>query len=117
MAGGDGIDHIVEVGGAKTLPQSLRAIHPGGTMSMIGVLSGAIMEASLGLIVTRKVRMQGITVGSRIGFEAMAKVFSQHRIKPVIDRVFTLKTCVLHWIIWPAGPFGKVCIRHDGQEE
>jgi NADPH:quinone reductase-like Zn-dependent oxidoreductase len=30
IAGGDGVDHVVEVGGQVTLPQSLRAIRPGG---------------------------------------------------------------------------------------
>jgi NADPH:quinone reductase-like Zn-dependent oxidoreductase len=41
LTGGRGFDHIVELGGEKTLPQSLRAIRPGGTISMIGVLSGS----------------------------------------------------------------------------
>ena len=36
LAGGDGLDHIVEVGGTETLPQSLRAIRAGGTISLIG---------------------------------------------------------------------------------
>ena len=118
MAGGDGIDHIVEVGGAKTLPQSLRAIRPGGTISMIGVLSGATMEVPLGLIVTRKVRLQGITVGSRVGFEAMVKAFAQHRIEPVIDRVFAFEELreALDYLASGAH-FGKVCIRHGGQGE
>ena len=34
IAGGDGVDHIVEVGGQGTLPQSLRAIRTGGTISL-----------------------------------------------------------------------------------
>ena len=34
LSGGEGIDHIVEVGGTETLPQSLRAISLGGTISM-----------------------------------------------------------------------------------
>lgn len=33
-----GYDNIIELGGAKTLPLSLRAVRPGGTLSMIGVL-------------------------------------------------------------------------------
>ena len=53
IADNEGVDHIVEVGGQETLPQSLRAIRTGGVISMIGVLSGGTMNASLGMIVTR----------------------------------------------------------------
>lgn len=88
IAGGDGIDHIVEVGGQGTLPQSLRAIRTGGTISLIGVLGGGKMDIPLGPIVTRHVRMQGITVGNSDDFSKMAKAMAQHRLHPVIDRVF-----------------------------
>ncbi len=35
-----GVDHVVEVGGAGTLPKSLNAVRLGGAISVIGVLSG-----------------------------------------------------------------------------
>jgi len=109
---GDGVDHIVEVGGEKTLPQSLRAIRPGGTVSMIGVLSGASMGVSLGLIVTRKARLQGITVGHRDSFEAMTRAIDQHQLKPVIDRVFAFEELKEAMEYLRAGKhFGKICIR------
>lgn len=114
ITGGKGYDHIVELGGEKTLPQSLRAIRPGGTLSMIGVLSGGMLSASLGLVVTRQVRLQGITVGHRDGFEAMMRAVSQHALRPVIDRVFAfdeLKEAMLH--LKGGSHFGKLCIRHD----
>ena len=111
-AGGDGVDHIVEVGGEKTLPQSLRAIRPGGTISMIGVLSGATMEVGLGLIVTRKVRLQGITVGHRDSFEAMTRAITQHRVKPTIDRIFAFEELKEAMGYLRQGKhFGKICIR------
>ena len=88
LTGGKGVDHIIEVGGEKTLPQSLRVVRPGGTISMIGVLSGVNMGVGLGLIVTRKVRLQGITVGHRDSFEAMTRAMAQHQVKPVIEYVF-----------------------------
>ena len=109
---GQGVDHIIEVGGEKTLPQSLRVIRPGGTISMIGVLSGLNMGVSLGLIVTRKVRLQGITVGHRDSFEAMARAIAQHRVKPVIDRVYAfeeLKEALTY--LRKGRHFGKICIR------
>ena len=109
---GEGVDHIVEVGGEKTLPQSLRAIRPGGTISMIGVLSGANMGVSLGLIVTRKVRLQGITVGHRDSFEAMTRALAQHQLKPVIDRVFAFEELKEAMEYLREGKhFGKICIR------
>ncbi len=113
LAGGDGVDHVVEVGGEKTLAQSLRAVRPGGTISMIGVLSGGKLEASLGLVVTRYVRLQGITVGHRTSFEAMLRAVAQHRLEPVIDRVFAfeeLKEAMAY--LKQGAHFGKICLRH-----
>jgi NADPH:quinone reductase-like Zn-dependent oxidoreductase len=108
-----GFDHIVELGGEKTLPQSLRAIRPGGTISMIGVLSGSALAAPLGHVVTRQVRLQGITVGSRDGFEAMMRAIEQHRVQPVVDKVFAfeqLKEAMEQ--LKRSAHFGKICIRH-----
>jgi NADPH:quinone reductase-like Zn-dependent oxidoreductase len=113
ITGGRGYDLIVELGGEKTLPQSLRCIRPGGTVAMIGVLSGAAMSASLGLIVTRQVRLQGITVGHRDGFEAMLRAITQHRLRPVVDRVFAfdeLKDAMAY--LKTGAQFGKICIAH-----
>jgi len=113
ITGGSGYDHIVELGGEKTLPQALRCIRPGGTLSMIGVVTGGTMSAQLGLVVTRQVRMQGITVGHRDGFEAMVRAFEQHKVKPVIDRVFAFEELKEAMAYLKSGAhFGKVCIGH-----
>jgi NADPH:quinone reductase-like Zn-dependent oxidoreductase len=107
-----GFDNIIELGGAKTLPQSLRAVRPGGTLSMIGVLSGLNIEASLGPIVARQVRLQGVTVGHRDGFEAMLKAMAQHEVHPVLGESFAfeqLKDAMDH--LRQGGHFGKTLIR------
>src|SRR3546814_4298601 len=39
-----GVDHVVEVGGAGTLPQSLAAAGYGGHISLVGVLTGRAGE-------------------------------------------------------------------------
>jgi len=113
ITGGRGYDHIVELGGEKTLPQSLVCIRPGGTLSMIGVLSGGTLSAQLGRIVTRQVRLQGISVGHRDSFEAMLRAVEQHKLKPVVDRVFefeALKEAMAH--LKSGAHFGKVCVAH-----
>lgn len=114
ITGGRGYDHIVELGGEKTLPQSLRCIRPGGVLSMIGILSGNTIATPLGLIITRQVRLQGVTVGHRDGFEAMTAAIEQHGIQPVIDRRFAfgeLKEAMLY--MKSGAQFGKICIDHS----
>jgi len=113
ITGGRGFDHIVELGGEKTLPQSLRCIRPGGTLSMIGVLSGASLSTPLGLIITRQVRLQGVTVGHRDGFEAMLRALEQHRVPIIVDRVFEFEALPDALAYLRSGAqFGKICIRH-----
>ncbi len=113
LTAGRGYDHILELGGEKTLPQSLRCIRPGGMLSMIGVLSGGMLSAPLGLVVTRQVRLQGITVGNRDGFEAMLRAIDQHKLQPVTDKVFQFEQLKEAMAYLKSGAhFGKVCIRH-----
>jgi NADPH:quinone reductase-like Zn-dependent oxidoreductase len=111
--GGDGVDHVVELGGQQTLAQSLRAVRAGGTISLIGVLSGGTLDARLGPIVTRHVRLQGITVGSRDGFEAMVRAIGQHRLVPVVDSVHPFEALPEALKALEAGRHvGKICLRH-----
>ncbi len=85
LTGGRGADLVVELGGAQSLAQSIRAVRTGGTVALIGVLSGANAEIELGRIVTRGLRLQAVTLGSREDFKAMVRFIDQHRLKPVID--------------------------------
>jgi NADPH:quinone reductase-like Zn-dependent oxidoreductase len=113
ITGNAGYDHILELGGEKTLEQSLRCIRPGGTLSMIGVLSGSKLNAPLGLVVTRQVRLQGVTVGNRDGFEAMMRAIGQHKLKPVLDRTFAFEQLKEAMAYLRSGAhFGKVLIQH-----
>lgn len=113
MTDGRGVDHIVEVGGEATLPQSLRAVRPGGTISMIGVLAGSNLNASLGLIVTRHICLRGITVGSREDFRAMVRAICRHAMHPVVDRIFPFEQLHQALQYLASGKhFGKICISH-----
>jgi NADPH:quinone reductase-like Zn-dependent oxidoreductase len=93
VSGGRGIDHVVEVGGAGTLEQSVKAVRPGGTISLIGVLSGANHEFRLPLVVTRQLRLQGITCGNYEQFLAMLRAIAANGLRPALDdNRFTLET-------------------------
>ena len=112
LTGGAGVDHVVEVGGAGTLQQSLRAVRVGGTISLIGNLAGTKSELLLTQIFMQKIRVNGILVGHRESFEAMNRALALHRLRPVIDRVFPLEETRGAFDHMAAGEhFGKIVIR------
>ncbi len=86
LTDGRGVDLVVEVGGAGTLPRSIEATRIGGQVPLIGVLTGG--EINPTAVMRRSITLRGIYVGSRQMFEAMNRSLALHRIRPVIDRVF-----------------------------
>ncbi len=114
LTGDVGVDHVVEVGGSDTIARSLRAVRMGGTVSVIGVLSGAEATVSPRALLMNSLRVQGIYVGSRAMFEHLNKALAAHNLKPVIDKTF-------HWTEYKEAlkymegqsHFGKICLRFD----
>ena len=112
LTGGVGVDLVVEVGGAGTLDQSLRAVRFGGAISLIGNLAGIDAQVRLTLIFMQHVRMLGIFVGHRESFEAMNRVITVHGLRPVVNRIFPLEESRAAFELMAAGGhFGKICIR------
>jgi NADPH:quinone reductase-like Zn-dependent oxidoreductase len=108
---GAGADHVVEVGGAGTLEQSLRAVRWGGLVSFIGVLA-AVGNFNPNWIFMKGVRLQGIYVGSRAMFEAMNRAVTASELRPVIDKVFSFEEAPAAYRHIESGAhFGKVCLR------
>lgn len=98
---GQGADHIIEVGGAGTLEQSLQALRIGGHLSMIGVLSGTSQEVSVIPILMRNICVQGILVGHREMFQRMCRAIEVNELHPPMDRVFDFEDLHdgLEWMI------------------
>ena len=84
----EGADHIIELGGADTLPRSLKAIRMEAPISVIGALGGGDPNISPVPILMQSVRLQGIYVGSRTMFENMNRTLALTQLRPVVDRVF-----------------------------
>ncbi|HEU0222457.1 MAG TPA: NAD(P)-dependent alcohol dehydrogenase, partial [Paracoccaceae bacterium] len=112
MTGGRGIDHVVEVGGAGTLKQSMRCLALGGTISMIGVVAGPRAELNVPIVAMQDIAIRGVTVGPRSALERLVAAAEQHRLKPVIDRTFPLSELRAALEYLESGQhFGKVCIE------
>jgi NADPH:quinone reductase-like Zn-dependent oxidoreductase len=99
------------VGGAGTLEQSFQATRVGGTISLIGVLTGFAGKVDPYPVLMKGLRLQGIYVGSREMFEAMNKALAIHHTQPVIDRIFPFaETRAALKYMESAAHFGKIVI-------
>jgi len=112
ITGGRGVDHVVEVGGAGTLEKSVQSVRVGGHIAIIGALSGASSDFSHRTVLLKCVRMHGIYVGSREMFETMNAAIGSHKMKPVIDKVFSFDEAQSAYKYLESGShFGKVVIK------
>jgi NADPH:quinone reductase-like Zn-dependent oxidoreductase len=109
---GEGVDVVVEVGGSGTFAKSMQAVRVAGLIAQIGVLSNAAEPITVQPILHKSIHVQGIYVGSRAMFEEMNAAIAQHRLHPVIDRVFEfgqVREALRH--MESGSHFGKIVIR------
>jgi NADPH:quinone reductase-like Zn-dependent oxidoreductase len=112
LTDGEGVDLVVEVGGAGTLAQSLAALGFGGRIALIGILSGVRCNVDLIPILMRQIRVQGVFVGSRDDFEAMNRAVAVHGLRPPVSRIFPMEDARAALEFLASGQhFGKVCVR------
>ncbi len=112
LTGGRGVDHVVEVGGAGTLANSIQATAIGGQVSVIGALTGKDTEVDVRGILMKTMRVQGIFVGSREMFENMNAAIRLHQLKPIVDKVFAFDQAIEAFQYMESGShFGKVVIK------
>ncbi len=111
---GLGVDHVVEVGGAGTLPRSINATRLEGRIALIGVLaSGGGFDPLKVLMKTLCV--QGIFVGSREMFEAMNRAITANQLRPVVDRTFAFGKAREALDLMAGGShFGKIVVQIAG---
>ena len=111
LTGKRGVDHVIEVGGAGTLPRSLSAVRLGGHVAMIGALTGAATFNPISVFM-KSVRLQGIFVGPRTMLEDLTRAMSVSQMHPVIDRVFAFEDAREAMQYMESGAhFGKVVIK------
>jgi NADPH:quinone reductase-like Zn-dependent oxidoreductase len=114
LTGGAGVDHVIEVGGAGTLPQSFRAVRFGGRISLIGVLAEPGAQVDPRPLMMKGARLQGIYVGSREMFASMNRAIALGGLRPVIDRVFPFaKAPEAYRYMKSAGRFGKIVVSQE----
>ena len=111
LTGGRGVDHVVEIGGANTLPQSMKACAFGGHIAVIGTLAGYAGELPTVMLLARQIRMQGLLVGSPAQQRDLVTALEVNGIRPIIDTHFPLDDLAAAFEHQVAGRhFGKIAI-------
>jgi NADPH:quinone reductase-like Zn-dependent oxidoreductase len=109
-----GVYQVVEVGGPGTLAQSMQAVGFGGEIALIGVLSLQGDTNPMPLMV-KGANLRGIFVGSREMARGLNAFIEQHRVQPIIDRVFDFAEAKRAYAYQASSElFGKVVISNSG---
>lgn len=119
LTGGKGVQQVLEVGGQGTLVQSLKSVEREGFVHVIGVVAqGNPAEETINdlamLLLFGQATMSGILVGSKEMAQRLDAFITEHKIKPVVDRVFGW-TEVVDALDYQLGGshFGKIVIKID----
>ena len=112
LTGGQGADHVIDTGGVGTLPRSYVAVGPGGTVSVIGVMTRPEGDLSPYPLMTKAAMLRGIFVGAREHFEGLMKAVAVNKLHPVIDKTFDFEDAPEAFkYLKSAQHFGKVVIK------
>ncbi|MBB3749490.1 NADPH:quinone reductase-like Zn-dependent oxidoreductase [Mycolicibacterium sp. BK634] len=113
ITGGRGADLVVDLGGPETLAQSVRATRMGGTVAVIGVLTGFdVAPVPVAEVMLNNIRIIGITVGSVLSFVEMCELITSAGIKPHISHVFDWTELTEAVRVLQAGEHvGKIALR------
>jgi NADPH:quinone reductase-like Zn-dependent oxidoreductase len=115
LTGGHGVEHVVETGGLDTLPKSIACAADQGVINVVAALGQGAVDAS---VFRSRVLIRRIYVGSRTQFETMNRAIALHRLRPVIDRVFSFSEAKQAYQHFEARQhIGKVVIANTASTE
>lgn len=110
ITNGRGADHILEIAGGTNINRSVRALAPGGRISLVGVIES--FEASFESVpaIHSLANIQAVYVGHRRGLERLVRAVDVCGLSPVIDSEFEFADIPQALARLRQGPFGKVVI-------
>ncbi len=112
LTGGRGVDHVVDVGGPATLPQSFSACRVGAKVALVGLLTGHEGPLPTTVMMGRQLKVNCIMVGSRQAQRDMVRAVEANNIRPVIDSRFPLADLAQAFRRQESGQhFGKIAIE------
>ncbi|MHB1952598.1 MAG: NAD(P)H-quinone oxidoreductase [Sulfobacillus sp.] len=118
---GQGVKAVIDFVGQSYLARNLQCLAAGGTLVIVGTLSGAEAPVNLSQLLGRRLTIRGTALRSRPRYEKMRLIqtfaqrtaadFNTGRLKPVIDRTFELSDAGLaHQVMASNQTIGKIVL-------
>lgn len=122
VTGGAGADAVIDLVGGAQLSRSLEALRERGCLVLVGLTGGRTAEVDLGLVLRRRLRLEGTVLRARSPAEKAAAVaafagdvlplIATGAIRPVVDRVFPFDAVVeAHRAMEANDTFGKLVVE------
>ena len=114
------VDLVVETLGGPYLQLAQRITGFKGRIMVVGLLASFSAELTLGLLIHKCLRIQGLSVSSYLPEEAqdawrqIVELLNMHDTRPVVDRVFPFESLPEAFAYLQSGPFGKVLLSLGG---
>jgi NADPH:quinone reductase-like Zn-dependent oxidoreductase len=89
-AAGGAFDVLVDSAGGEGFAKLIELARPGGRLVFFGATTGNAPGLDLRKCFFRQINMLGTTMGSPADFAGLTQFVADHRIVPVVDRVFPL---------------------------
>ncbi|HZS09569.1 MAG TPA: zinc-binding dehydrogenase [Blastocatellia bacterium] len=114
LNGGEGPDVVIDSAGGATLEKAVEIVKPAGRIVFFGATTGLAHHLDLRRIFFKQLSILGSTMGSDREFDAMLKLYTDQKLKPVVDQVFSLKeTPAAHQRMEEGGQLGKIVLKID----
>ena len=111
LTDGNGVDVTIDVAGGDGLNQSVAATKAAGIIAQVGFLTGQTAALNLMPLIFRQTTIRGIAVAPRSSFDRMNPFLEKHKIKPVIDKVYSFEQAIEAFEHLARGAFGKIVIK------
>ncbi len=110
------VDLIVDNIGGSLLPKMIDLLGMNGCISLVGMLAGPVPQFNTASLFFRRLRMQGVAVGTysveenREAWRQVVAMLGKIHQRPVIDSVFAMHQVPSAFARLAEGPMGKVLV-------
>jgi NADPH:quinone reductase-like Zn-dependent oxidoreductase len=91
LTGKRGVDVVIDNVGQATWEKSLRSLAKNGRLVTCGATTGPTPSTDIRLVFWRQLQIFGSTMANRKEFADMLKLVWQRKLRPVVDRTFSLR--------------------------